>query len=123
VIRSANKDISYQKYKGEIYMKSQKVKKMQGKIEQIEDNKKYARVKIDDEWYSAWDDVKEEIKDLGVGSIIDFRFTEKGKYKNIKNINKKSQNLSVKELSIESYTKGYNDALNDIKKKLDKMFK
>lgn len=104
-------------------MKSQKVKKMQGKIEQIEDNKKYARVKIDDEWYSAWDDVKEEIKDLGVGSIIDFRFTEKGKYKNIKNINKKSQNLSVKELSIESYTKGYNDALNDIKKKLDKMFK
>jgi len=97
---------------------------MQSKIEEIEEKDKgLIRVKIDNEWYSAWDDLADQIIKLGVGSLIDFTFVERGKYKNIKTISHPTKNLAVKELNIESYTKGYNDALHDVSKNMEKMKK
>ena len=48
---------------------------------------------------------------------------EKGKWKNIRSIKHITKNLSVKELNIESYIKGYNEAIHDIIKKLEEMKK
>jgi len=101
---------------------------MQGKIEEIEEkefqDKPYLRARIDGNWYSVWNRI-DIFKSFGIGKEIGFEIEEKGKFKNIVSfydISKKSvENLSVKDLNIESYRKGCNDTINKIIKKLKEM--
>lgn len=62
---------------------------MKGTIDNIEDKKKkngepYQVITIDDQWYSVWE--FELIKGLEYGQIVEFEFTESGKYKNLTEI-------------------------------------
>ena len=99
---------------------------MQGKIEVIEEkeyqDKPYLRVQIDGKWYSAWDEIVPAILNIGTDSDVDFVTIQKGKYENITSI-EKIVRPSVKEHKIDSYVAGYNDAIKDIIKNLERMKK